>query len=256
MSNGVPEEKRSKIDESDVNGKVIEDSFDYSDILNDIDDCQTQIDDLNEQAAEEILAVEMKYNKLRKPHFIKRGEFIAKIPQFWLKTFMKNPALSQIIPEDQQNCLKYLSNFSVEDCEDIKNGYKMIFNFDTNPYFENETLIKEFYPTGADLPPPLASPIKWKPGKNLLPTESSDKESRKRVRDMFTFFHWLTNPNYFNEDETSEVLKDEIWPSPLQFYMLPDIEEETSDEDLDSEDENGVIHTHGNESDESSDDEP
>ena len=34
------------------------------------------------------------------------------------------------------------------------------------------------------------------------------------------------------------MLKDEIWPSPLQFYMLPDIEEDTSDEE--SEDENGV----------------
>ena len=56
---------------------------------------------------------------------------------------MKNPALSQIIPEDQQDCLKYLSNFSVEDCEDVKNGYKIIFKFDTNPYFENDTLIKE-----------------------------------------------------------------------------------------------------------------
>ena len=57
---------------------------------------------------------------------------------------MKSPALSQIIPEDQQNCLKHLSNFVVDDCEDIKNGYKFIFTFETNPYFENETLIKEW----------------------------------------------------------------------------------------------------------------
>ena len=56
---------------------------------------------------------------------------------------MKSPALSQIIPEDQQNCLKHLSNFVVDDCEDIKNGYKFIFTFETNPYFENETFIKE-----------------------------------------------------------------------------------------------------------------
>lgn len=91
MSNGVPEEKRVKIDENDGNGKVKEDSLDLSDqILNDIDDCQTHIDELNEQAAEEILNVEMKFNKLRKPHFNKRAEFIAKIPQFWLKTVLKD----------------------------------------------------------------------------------------------------------------------------------------------------------------------
>ena len=91
MSNGVPEEKRVKIDENDGNGKVKEDSLDLSDqILNDIDDCQTHIDELNQQAAEEILNVEMKFNKLRKPHFNKRAEFIAKIPQFWLKTVLKD----------------------------------------------------------------------------------------------------------------------------------------------------------------------
>jgi hypothetical protein len=32
----------------------------------------------------------MKYNKLRKPHFNKRSEAIAKIPQFWLKTVTKS----------------------------------------------------------------------------------------------------------------------------------------------------------------------
>jgi len=58
--------------------------------------------------------------------------------------FMNNPTLTEIIPVEQQNCLKYLSNFYVEECEDIKNGYKIIFKFDTNPYFENETLVKEW----------------------------------------------------------------------------------------------------------------
>ena len=108
MSNGVSEEKRIKTDENDdckIVGEV-----DYTEFLEEIDDCQTvsrrfiilfsdeivqtiplwqQIDELNEQAAEEILTTEMKYNKLRKPHFNKRSEAIAKIPQFWLKTVTK-----------------------------------------------------------------------------------------------------------------------------------------------------------------------
>lgn len=46
---------------------------------------------LNEQASEEILKVEQKYNKLRQPFFQKRSEIIAKIPNFWVTTFVNHP---------------------------------------------------------------------------------------------------------------------------------------------------------------------
>ena len=47
-----------------------------------IDEVQNEIDRLNEQASEEILKVEQKYNKLRQPFFQKKSELIAKIPDF------------------------------------------------------------------------------------------------------------------------------------------------------------------------------
>jgi phage host-nuclease inhibitor protein Gam len=49
-----------------------------------IDEVQNEIDRLNEQASEEILKVEQKYNKLRQPYFQKRSDLIAKIPNFWV----------------------------------------------------------------------------------------------------------------------------------------------------------------------------
>ena len=52
--------------------------------LEDIDACQNEIDALNEKASEEILKVEQKYNKLRKPFFCKRNELIKRIPNFWV----------------------------------------------------------------------------------------------------------------------------------------------------------------------------
>ncbi len=44
---------------------------------------QHEIDDLNERASEEILHVEQKYNKLRQPHYLKRSDAIASMPDFW-----------------------------------------------------------------------------------------------------------------------------------------------------------------------------
>jgi len=52
--------------------------------LEDIDACQNEIDVLNEEASEEILKVEQKFNKKRKPYFDKRNELIRKIPNFWV----------------------------------------------------------------------------------------------------------------------------------------------------------------------------
>ena len=52
--------------------------------LEEIDASQNDIDALNEKASEEILKVEQKYNKLRKPYFAKRNELIQKIPNFWV----------------------------------------------------------------------------------------------------------------------------------------------------------------------------
>lgn len=51
---------------------------------------------LNEQASEEILKVEQKYNKLRQPFFQKRSELIAKIPNFWVTTFVNHPQGKQV----------------------------------------------------------------------------------------------------------------------------------------------------------------
>lgn len=47
---------------------------------------QNEIDLLTEQASEEILHVEQKYNRLRKPHFDRRSELIKKLPDFWSTT--------------------------------------------------------------------------------------------------------------------------------------------------------------------------
>lgn len=52
--------------------------------LEQIDACQNDIDALNETASEEILKVEQKYNKLRKPFYEKRNDIIKRIPNFWV----------------------------------------------------------------------------------------------------------------------------------------------------------------------------
>lgn len=62
-----------------------------SELLEQIDTCQNEIDSLNEKASEEILKVEQKYNKLRKPLFEKRNDIIKNIPNFWVTAVSPPP---------------------------------------------------------------------------------------------------------------------------------------------------------------------
>jgi template-activating factor I len=66
MASSEPATKKQKIDTEES-------------LLEEIDTCQNDIDALNEQASEEILKIEQKYNKLRKPFFDKRSNIISKV---------------------------------------------------------------------------------------------------------------------------------------------------------------------------------
>ena len=86
-SEAEPPKKQQKIDND--NGTVNpNDSHDYDaetqKALEEIDSCQNDIDALNEKASEEILCVEQKYNKLRKPYYDSRNDVMNKVPNFWL----------------------------------------------------------------------------------------------------------------------------------------------------------------------------
>ncbi|KAI9555585.1 hypothetical protein GHT06_018100 [Daphnia sinensis] len=237
-NNGASDEKRAKLaEEGELSPVATEDDALYQAALEEIDDCQSQIDSLNEQASEEILAVEVRFNTLRKPHYSKRAEIIAKVPRFWITTFMNHPQLSLTIPEEQQHCLQDLQNLLIEEFEDIKNGYKIILKFNpNNPYFENESLIKEYRLEGNGQPKSVVTPIKWKPGKNFL-ADNADRGSRKRKASDSSFFSWFTDSNHSSLDEIADILKDEIWPNPLQFFMMPEALSEEGDDDGDVEDE-------------------
>ncbi|XP_053138209.1 protein SET isoform X3 [Hemicordylus capensis] len=211
-----------------------------------IDEVQNEIDRLNEQASEEILKVEQKYNKLRQPFFQKRSELIAKIPNFWVTTFVNHPQVSALLGEEDEEALHYLTRVEVTEFEDIKSGYRIDFYFDENPYFENKMLSKEFHLNESGDPSSKSSEIKWKSGKDLTKrsSQTQNKASRKRQHEEpESFFTWFTDHSDAGADELGEVIKDDIWPNPLQYYLVPDMDDEEGEgeeDDDDDEEEEGL----------------
>ncbi|XP_025107119.1 protein SET-like [Pomacea canaliculata] len=251
---GAAEAKRQKLESSqedeDTDNNIDVSESETQKALEDIDACQNEIDALNEKASEEILKVEQKYNKLKKPYYDKRNELIEQIPNFWVTAFVNHPQISAILDQEEEECLHYLKKVEVEEFEDIKSGYKISFHFKSNPYFSTEVLCKEFHlaPTGD--PESKSTPIFWNKGMDLTTktqeTATNGQNRKRKLGNKRNFFGWFLDNNDPSADDIAEVIKDDMWPNPLQYYLVPETEVEEngvsdySDED-DDQDESVVV---------------
>lgn len=230
-----PVAKKPRLEDSNIEEKDFDKETQKA--LEEIDANQNEIDALNEQASEEILKVEQKYNKLRRPFFEKRNEIIKRVPKFWLTAFINHPQISAIIEEDEEDCLQYLNKLEVEEFEDIKSGYKIKLHFDENPYFDDDVLTKEFHMGSTGDPASTSTKIRWKEGRDLAAkaaqraAAAAARSGRKRPLDNRTFFSWFCDNGDPAADDVAEVIKDDMWPNPLQYFLVPDIEVEENGEE-------------------------
>ncbi|KAL0585107.1 Protein SET [Plecturocebus cupreus] len=146
-----------------------------------------------QEVIEHIDEVQNEIDLMNKP----RSELIAKIPNFWVTTFVNHPQVSALLGEDEE-ALHYLTRVEVTEFEDIKSGDRIDFYFDENPYFENKVLSKEFHVNESGDPSSKSTEIKWKSGKDLTKrsSQTQNKASRKR------------------QHEEPEGIKDDMWPNP------------------------------------------
>lgn len=227
--------------------------------IEEIDSVQNQLEDLSDQASQEILKVEQKYNALRKPHYQKRADVIAKIPNFWATVFLNHPQVSAILSEDDEVALQSLAKVEVEEMDgEVKSGYRILFHFTSNPYFENKELVKEV--NQADPEQSKCTDIRWKPGKCLVKAAGgATGKKRKNEETQGSFFGWYCKPTDEGFDEIGDAIKDEIWPNPLQFYLGEEEEGEEDDgeddEEAEEEGEEGEEDEEGADEDEEEEDE-
>ncbi|XP_054384489.1 protein SET-like [Pongo abelii] len=117
---------------------------------------------------------------------------------------------------------------------------------DENPHFENKVFSKEFHLNDSGELFSNSIEIKWKSGKDLMKRSSQmqKKVSRKKQHEEpESFFTWFTDHSHAGADELGEVIKDDIWPKPLQYYLVPDMDDEEgegAEDDDDDEDEEGL----------------
>lgn len=84
--------------------------------------------------------------------------------------------------------------------------------------FPLQVIAKEFH-LGLSDPVSRSSVVSWKDGQDLTKKNGSSK-GRKRPHEMGGFFSWFLNNDDPCSDEIAEVIKDDIWPNPLQYYLM------------------------------------
>nr|CAD7590125.1 unnamed protein product [Timema genevievae] len=110
-------------------------------------------------------------------------------------------------------------------------------------------------------PASQSTSIRWKEGNDLYKTgkERTPGKGKKRSLEQKSFFNWFTDHADPSADDIAEVIKDDMWPNPLQYYLVPDIEMENGvdgDEDASDEEEadDSVVVVEEEEDDEDADD--
>lgn len=140
-----------------------------------------------------------------------------------------------------------MTKLYVEDFDDVKTGYTISFHFKENPYFENDVITKEYHLASENqsttdfTQTSTSTVIKWKEGKDLLKElQSKPPTNKKRDIEHKSFFDWFCDTSDPVNDDFAELIKDDIWPNPLQYFLVPDIGVYNDDESSAGEEEDEI----------------
>lgn len=190
---------------------------DDSDGLASVQQFQDELDQINDEANEQIVLLEQEYNKRRTPVFLQRSMAIKQIPHFWQRSLQNHPTLSNLISRDDSRVLQYLEDVLVEDYEDIKSGYKITFTFHRNPYFTDRCITRSLT-YGDDSALNIST---TKPAWQVSACQSLEA-GENPVPDSFTFMKSFVEEDEYDpgvHDEFSDLIKEDLWRNPLPYFL-------------------------------------
>ncbi|KAM8786130.1 testis-specific Y-encoded-like protein 5 [Rhynchonycteris naso] len=175
---------------------------------------QLKLETMNAQADRAYLRLSRKFGQLRLHHLERRNLLIQSIPGFWGQAFQNHPQLASFLSTEDKEVLSYLNSLEVEELGLARLGYKIKFYFGRNPYFQNKVLIKEYGcgPSGQVVS--RSTPIQWLPGQELQFLSQGSPDNSP------SFFGWFSNHSSIESDKIVEIINEELWPNPLQYYLM------------------------------------
>uniref|UniRef100_A0A1B6F784 Uncharacterized protein n=1 Tax=Cuerna arida TaxID=1464854 RepID=A0A1B6F784_9HEMI len=241
MSQEIPAPTKRKLMKADLKNRLKSEDKTLKRCINDLKSVQAKINALDEKAYNEKQATLIKHDHLKRPFFQERSKCIKKIPNFWATVFTYHTQISSLVSEEVEDCLKYLTNFEVEEGESARTNFKINFFFKENPFIENEQLTKEVSFKDNMECTTNSTQIVWKKKIPLKGRKATIPPGQKRKFEEKNFFEWFEDNEDFLGEVLAETFRTEIWQNPVPYFktglMIQEIEEDiTSDEGRDDHD--------------------
>ncbi|KAL2792456.1 testis-specific Y-encoded-like protein 1 [Daubentonia madagascariensis] len=175
---------------------------------------QLELDTVNAQADRAFQQLEHKFGRMRRHYLERRNYIIQNIPGFWMTAFRNHPQLSPMIRGQDAEMLRYITNLEVKELRHPRTGCKFKFFFRRNPYFRNKLIVKEYEVRSSGRVVSLSTPIIWRRG-------HEPQSFIRRNQDLIcSFFTWFSDHSLPESDRIAEIIKEDLWPNPLQYYLL------------------------------------
>lgn len=222
VAEGLLEEKKATEKERKVAGGAKEEARARAPKVNNCMDSLEAIDqelsNVNAQADRAFLQLERKFGRMRRLHMQRRSFIIQNIPGFWVTAFRNHPQLSPMISGQDEDMMRYMLNLEVEELKHPRAGWKFKFIFQSNPYFRNEGLVKEYERRSSGRVVSLATPIRWHRGQD----PQSHVHRNREGNTIPSFFNWFSDHSLLEFDRIAEIIKGELWSNPLQYFLMGD----------------------------------
>lgn len=124
-----------------------------------------------------------------------------------------------LINQRDEDIFRYLTNLQVQDLRHISMGYKMKLYFQTNPYFTNTVIVKEFQRNCSGRLVSHSTPIRWHRGQEPQDQEPQNHRMKKQKVKQ-SFFDWFSNHSLPDADIIAEIIKNDLWVNPVRYYMM------------------------------------
>lgn len=182
--------------------------------MNPLEAIQLELDTVNAQAERAFQQLEHKFGRMRRHYLERRNYIIQNIPGFWVTAFRNHPQLSPMIRSQDAEMLRYVINLEVKELRHPRTGCKFKFFFRRNPYFRNKLIVKEYEVRASGRVVSLSTPIIWRRG------HEPQSFIRRNQDVVCSFFTWFSDHSLPESDRIAEIIKEDLWPNPLQYYLL------------------------------------